>query len=102
MNPDGTASVFVIADDPAVGEPYARELEAGGYHVLRASSFADVLGSHMPDMVVLAGLAVLAYPSQAVRVLRVSTGMSPHALVREVHRRVALGATLQATIARAA
>lgn len=102
MNPDGTASVVLIADDPAIGEPYARELEAGCYRVQQASSFVDVLGRHTPDLVVLVGLAVMSYPRQAVRVLRASAGMSPHALVIEVHRRVALQAALQATIARAA
>jgi hypothetical protein len=55
-----------------------------------------------PDVIVLCNLAVLAHPGQATQVLRVTDGLTPAALVREVHRRVALRATLGALCAWAA
>ncbi len=94
----GTARVLLIADDPLVSEQYARELEAGAYVVRQASSFVDTFQSPMPnpDVIVLCNLAVLAYPGQQVQVIRVTEGTTPASLVSEVHRRVALRATLGA------
>ncbi len=94
----GTARVLLIADDPLVREQYARELEAGAYVVRQASSFVDTLLSPManPDVIVLCNLAVLAHPGQQAQLIRISDGTPPDALVREVHRRIALRATLGA------
>jgi hypothetical protein len=94
----GTAHVLLIADDPQLGSAYALALEAHGYIVRQARSFVDTLASPMPDpdLVVLCNLAVLAHPGQAAQILRVTDGVTPGALVREVHRRVALRATLGA------
>jgi hypothetical protein len=55
-----------------------------------------------PDVIVLCDLAMFAYPAQMAQVLRVPAEMTPAALVAEVHRRVALRATLHATMALAA
>jgi len=55
-----------------------------------------------PDVIVLCELAMFAYPAQQAQVLRVPAEMTPAALVVEVHRRVALRATLHATMAQAA
>ena|SRR5690349_12556029 len=100
----GVARILVIADDPESGECYRDALIAGGYQVLQAESFVDVLDSPMPDpdVIVLCELAIFAYPAQRDQVFRIPTEMTPAALVVEVHRRVALRATLHATIAQAA
>lgn len=100
----GTARVLLIADDPLVSEQYARELEAGAYVVRQAASFVDTLVSPManPDVIVLCNLAVLAHPGQQTQVIRIADGTTPAALVREVHRRVALRATLGALATQAA
>ncbi len=45
---------------------------------------------------------MFAYPAQNAQVLRAPAEMTPAALVLEVHRRVALRATLHASIAQAA
>ena len=55
-----------------------------------------------PDVIVLCGLAMFAYPAQNAQVLRIPAAMTPAELVVEVHRRVALRAALEATIAQAA
>jgi DNA-binding NtrC family response regulator len=103
-SPNGAASVLLIADDRDSAAGYRDALAAGGYDVTQAESFVDVLGSGMPDpdVIVLCDLAVFAYPAQKAQVLRVPAEMTPAALVAEVHRRVALRATLRATIAQAA
>jgi hypothetical protein len=100
----GTARVLLIADDPQLREDYARELTAGAYIVRQASCFTETLRSPMPepDVIVLCNLAVMAHPGQSAQVIRAGEGVSPAALVREVHRRVALRATLGALTARAA
>ncbi len=94
----GPARVLLITDDARIGSAYALALEAHGYVVRQASSFVETLDSPMadPDVGVLCNLAVLAHPGQARQVLRVTDGLTPAALVREVHRRVALRATLGA------
>jgi DNA-binding response OmpR family regulator len=103
VNPEtGTASVLLIADDPAVSEPYADALRAGRYDVAQATSFVDAPEGAIPDLVILVGQAGLAYPRSGASVLRVAAGTSPEALITEVHRRIGLRATLQAIIARAA
>jgi len=96
--------VLLIADDPDSGLLYREALAAGGYEVLQAASFLEALDIPMadPDMIVLCGLAIFAYPAQKAQVLRVADAMTPAALVVEVHRRVALRAALEATIAQAA
>jgi len=96
-----TARVLLIADDPSAGDPYRGALEVGGYDVQQAESFVDVLDSPMsnPDVVVLFDLAVFAYPGQTALVVRIPYQMTPDELVVEVHRRVALKATLLATLA---
>ena len=102
MNPaSSTARVLLIADDPSAGDPYRGALEVGGYDVQQAASFVDVLDSAMPDpdVVVLYDLAMFAYPGQAALVVRIPHHMTPDELVTEVHRRVALRATLHATSA---
>jgi DNA-binding NtrC family response regulator len=93
-----TARVLLIADDRSAGDPYRGALEVGGYHVQQAESFVDVLDSPMPDpdVVVLYDLAVFAYPGQEALVVRIPHHMTPDELVTEVHRRIALRATLQA------
>jgi DNA-binding response OmpR family regulator len=93
-----SAHVLLIADDASAGDPYRGALEVGGYHVEQAASFVDVLDSAMPDpdVVVLYDLGVFAYPGQEALVVRISHQMTPDELVTEVHRRVALRATLQA------
>jgi DNA-binding NtrC family response regulator len=105
MNPlNGVARVLLIADDRETGERFRNALATGGYAVTQAESFAAVLGTPGldPDVIVLCDLAVFAYPAQQAQVLRVPAAMTPAALVIEVHRRVALRATLYATIAQAA
>jgi DNA-binding response OmpR family regulator len=105
MNPpNGVARILLIADDRETGEPYRDALAAGGYDVSQAVSFIDALDTRMPDpdVIVLCELAMFAYPSQTAQVLRAPAEMTPAALVIEVHRRVALRATLYATIALAA
>jgi DNA-binding response OmpR family regulator len=105
MNPlNGIARVLLIADDRATGERYRNALATGGYEVFQAESFVSALGTPGldPDVVVLCGLAVFSYPAQTAQVIRVSAEMTPAALVTEVHRRIALRATLHATIAQAA
>ena|ERR1700737_4624069 len=105
MNPlNGVARVLLIADDRETGERYRDALASGGYAVMQAETFVEVLGMPMPDpdVIVLCDLAVFAYPAQNAQVLRVPAEMTPAALVTEVHRRVALRATLYATIAQAA
>ena len=105
MNPlHGVARILLIADDRERGEPYRDALAVGGYEVSQASSFVDALDSLMPDpdVILLCELAMFAYPAQNAQVLRVPTEMTPAALVVEVHRRLALRATLYATIAQAA
>jgi hypothetical protein len=105
MNPlSGVARVVLIADDREAGERYRDALASGGYAVVQADSFVEVLGMPLPepDVIVLCELAVFAYPAQNAQVLRVPSGMTPAELVVEVHRRVALRATLHATIALAA
>jgi hypothetical protein len=105
MNPpNGVARVLLIADDPDGGRLYGDALAAGGYDVLQAESFVEVLDGSMPDpdVIVLCELAVFAYPAQKAQVLRVPADMTPAELIVEVHRRVALRATLEATMAQAA
>ena len=105
MNPlNGVASVVVIADDRDSGLLYRDALAAGGYQVMQAESFVEVLDCPMPepDVIILCDLAIFAYPAQNAQVLRVPAEMTPAALVVEVHRRVALRAALHATIALAA
>jgi hypothetical protein len=105
MNPlHGVARILLIADDRESGEPYRDALAAGGYEVWQAISFVDALDSLMPDpdVILLCELAMFAYPAQNAQVLRVPKDMTPAALVVEVHRRVALRATMHATIAQAA
>lgn len=101
---NGTASVLLIADDAVVSEQYAAELKANGYVVRQAASYVDTLETPMPglDVIVLCNLAVMAHPGQATHVIRAGEGTAPAALVREVHRRVALRATLRACMATAA
>jgi DNA-binding NtrC family response regulator len=101
---NGAASVLLIADDRDSAAGYRDALTAGGYDVTEAESFVDVLGTPMPDpdVIVLCDLAVFAYPAQKAQVLRVPAEMTPAALVVELHRRVALRATLHATMAQAA
>jgi hypothetical protein len=105
MNPlNGIARVLLIADDRATGERYRNALATGGYEVFQAESFVAALGTPGldPDVIVLCELAVFSYPAQTAQLLRVPAEMTPAALVAEVHRRVALRATLHATMAQAA
>ena len=94
------ARILLIADDPTLGRNYAGALEMAGYDVIQTESFVDVLGSAMPDpdVIVLCELAVFAYPGQVGLVIRASDGMTPDDLVAEVHRRLALHATLLTTV----
>ena len=103
-SPDGVARILLIADDPDGGLPYRDALAAGGYQVIQAESFIEAFDSSMidPDVIVLCGLAMFAYPAQNAQVLRIPAAMTPAELVVEVHRRVALRAALEATIAQAA
>ena len=96
----GVARILLIADDPTLGQNYRGALEMAGYEVTQAESFVDVLGSAMPDpdVIVLCDLAVFAYPGQVALVIRASDRMSPDELVAEVHRRLALHATLLTTV----
>jgi DNA-binding NarL/FixJ family response regulator len=100
----GVARVLLIADDPLVRGRYSRELESNGYIVRHAPSFGETLLSPMADLdvIVLCDLAVMAHPGQSTHVVRISEGTAPAALVREVHRRIALRTTLSALAARAA
>jgi hypothetical protein len=105
MNPlNGIARILLIADDHESGERYCNALANGGYEVLQAESFVGALGTPGldPDVIVLCDLAVFSYPAQTAQVVRVSAEMTPAALVAEVHRRLALRATLHATMAQAA
>src|SRR5947209_20009188 len=105
MNPpNGVARVLLIADDPDGGLLYRAALAAGGYEVVQVQSFVEAFDSSMidPDVVVLCELAMFAYPAQNAQVLRIPAAMTPAELVVEVHRRVALRAALEATIAQAA
>ena len=105
MNPpSGVARILLIADDPDGGLLYRDALSAGGYQVAQAQSFIEAFDSSMtdPDVVILCDFAMFAYPSQNTQVLRIPAAMTPAALVVEVHRRLALRATLHATIAQAA
>ena len=105
MNPpNGVARILLIADDPDGGLLYRAALAAGGYQVVQAQSFIEAFDSSMtdPDVVILCDFAMFAYPSQNTQVLRIPAAMTPAALVVEVHRRLALRATLHATIAQAA
>jgi DNA-binding response OmpR family regulator len=105
MNPlNGVARVLLIADDRGTGERYYDALVSGGYAVMQAESFVESLGSAVfdPDVIVLCDLTVFSYPAQTAQVLRVPADMTPAALVAEVHRRVALRATLHATMSLAA
>ena len=105
MNPpNGVARILLIADDPDGGLLYRDALAAGGYQVVQAQSFIEAFDSSMtdPDVVILCDFAMFAYPSQNTQVLRIPAAMTPAALVVEVHRRLALRATLHATIAQAA
>ena len=101
---NGVARVLLIADDREQGKRYHDALASGGYAVMQAESFVAALGTSPtdPDVIVLCDLAVFAYPAQTAQVLRVPAGMTPAALVVEVHRRVALRAALHATMAQAA
>lgn len=98
------ARILLISDDPTMGANYRGALQMGGYDVIQAESFVDVLGTPMPDpdMIVLCDLAVFAYPGQGALVLRVPDKMSPDELVVEVHRRIALRAALLTTVAQPA
>jgi len=56
VQPDGTATVLVIDDDPKSVEIIATYLEKGGYTVLRTYSGAEglqVAQSHRPDLIIL-------------------------------------------------
>jgi hypothetical protein len=101
---NGVARVLLIADDRETGERYGNALTSGGYAVTQAESFVETLGTPVPDpdVIILCDLAVFAYPEQQAQVLRVPAEMTPAALVAEVHRRVALRATLHATMSLAA
>ncbi len=103
-SPNGVARILLIADDPDGGLPYRDALAAGGYQVIQAESFIEAFDSSMidPDVIVLCGLAMFAYPAQNAQVLRIPAAMTTAELVVEVHRRVALRAALEATIAQAA
>ena len=105
MNPlNGAARVLLIADDRDRGERYRNVLVAAGFAVTQVENFVEALDDPMPepDVIVLCDLAIFAYPAQNAQVLRIPAEMLPAALVVEVHRRVALRATLYATIALAA
>jgi hypothetical protein len=100
MNPlSGIARVLLIADNRESGERYRSALANGGYEVFQAETFIGALGTPGldPDVIVLCELAVFSYPAQTAQVLRAPAEMTPAALVAEVHRRVALRATLYAT-----
>lgn len=98
------ARILLIADDRERGQRFRDALVSGGYAVTQADSFVETLGTPMtdPDIIVLCDLAVFSYPSQTAHVLRVPAHMTPAALVAEIHRRVALRATLRATMSLAA
>ena len=105
MNPlNGVARVLLIADDADTGERYRSVLAAGGYAVTQVESFVEALDSPMrdPDVIALCDLAIFACPAQNAQVVRIPAEMIPAKLVIEIHRRVALRATLYATIALAA
>src|ERR1700682_986621 len=101
---NSVARILLIADDREAGERYCHALASGGYSVIQADSFVETLGTTMldPDMIVLCDLAVFSYPAQMAQGLRVPAERTPAALVAEVHRRVALRATLHATMSLAA
>ena len=101
---NSVARILLIADDREAWERYRNALASGGYSVIQADSFVETLGTATldPDVIVLCDLAVFAYPAQRAQVLRIPAEMTPAALVAEVHRRVALRATLHATMSLAA
>jgi CheY-like chemotaxis protein len=101
---NSVARILLIADDREAGERYRDALASGGYSVTQAKSFVEALGRTTldPDVIVLCDLAVFSYPAQMAQLLRVPAEMTPAALVAEVHRRVALRATLHATMSLAA
>ncbi len=103
-HPNDVTRVLLIADDPDTGLVYRDALAAGGYETRMARSFVEELGSQMPgpDVIVLCDLAMFAYPAQKAQVVRVPVEITPAQLIAEVHRRVALRATLHATMAQAA
>jgi len=96
----GVGRILLIADDPTLCQNYRGALQVAGYDVTQAESFVDVLGTAMPDpdVIVLCELAVFAYPGQAALVIRATDRMTPDDLVAEVHRRLALRATLLTTV----
>ena len=104
QNETQIARVLLIADDPITGRRYSDELVASGYAVRQVSSFSESLTAPMqdPDLIVLCDLAVLAHPGQSAHVIRVRSETTPAGLVREIHRRLALRATLEASMAIAA
>ncbi|MDQ6712819.1 MAG: hypothetical protein M3Z28_06465 [Candidatus Dormibacteraeota bacterium] len=103
-HPNDVTRVLLIADDPDTGLVYRDALAAGGYETRMARSLFEELGSQMPgpDVIVLCDLAMFAYPAQKAQVVRVPVEITPAQLIAEVHRRVALRATLHATMAQAA
>jgi DNA-binding NtrC family response regulator len=102
--PAPVARILLISDDRTMGESYQGALRAGGYHVTLAETFVEVLGTTMPDpdVVVLCGLAVYAYPGQTALVVRIPDKLNPDEVVTQVHRRITLQATLLTTVAQAA
>jgi DNA-binding response OmpR family regulator len=96
----GAARILLIADDPTLGQNYRGALQMAGYDVTQVESFVDVLGSAMPDpdVIVLCDLAVFAYPGQVGLVIRASDRMTPDDLVVEVQHRLAVRASLLATV----
>ena len=100
----GVPRILLIADDPTVGQNYCGALEVAGYDVTQAESFVDLLGTEMPDpdVIVLCELAVFAYPGQAALVMRVPDRITPDDLVDEIHRRISMRTTLEATVAQPA
>jgi DNA-binding NtrC family response regulator len=94
-----TGQILLIADDENASRHYRGALEAAGYAVTQTESFVDTLGAPAsePDLIVLCQLAALAYPGQAAPVLRIPERMTPDDLVVQVHRKIALRATLLST-----
>src|SRR2546428_9005884 len=99
-SPNGVARILLIADDPDGGLPYRDALAAGGYQVIQAESFIEAFDSPMidPDVIVLCGLAMFAYPAPKAQVLRIPAAMTPAGLVVAVHHHVALRAAPAASI----
>lgn len=94
-----TGRILLISDDANSGRHYRGALEAVGYDVTQIQDYVDSLGSTRPepDVVVLCDLAVLAYPGQSAPVVRVPDKMTPDEVVDEVHRRISLRTTVEAT-----